>query len=594
MAKWWRVLVVACALVGAACGGGGGSDDDGAFLSPDEATTTITTVTTVPPPTTTVPPFDVSADGVFFAPVPPQPAGAPETLPDGSEDYWQLFEDPAAWRDVAAQIDGVKIHGWMFRFYFTNEQIRTIIAGLEELGLPLIVEMEPLPHPDPDECDHNESFEGPFEIETLRRIRGLGGTVAAIAIEQPHTFATLLDEPGSCRYPIERTIEEVVKWVEEAREIFPGVPVGSIEGVWDWSEAEHFATWLDAYEARSGEPFAFIHVDPFWTRPDWPEVVRKIEKIADDRGVPFGLLYNGLVAEVEPEWLPLVAERVVTYEEHYDGSPNHTSLQSWDPWPDRVLPTDDIAAFTHMIPRYLAPRLAFEELSLADGTGRLVTEDGDPAVGFTVEGRVRAYDGRPQTMTLRGTVPEGAEVGRILMRINTEDATPGDADLLVHQVSFTEGGGAELVTNGAFDVGLASWEVYGAPAGDVRVVADVLGSALSIEATIAQPTQVEGIDFAVTPGTPFELTVTVGVPLESAETATIGVGFFAGGAEFDRRNIYVAPDWQTAATAVTDADGRFTLSPGGVLDGRADVEVSTPGDLDHLPAWVSFAAEGSG
>lgn len=597
MAKNRRTLVlIVLALLAAACGGGGADPADEVVL-PDDATTTITTVTTVPlapdsTTTTTTVPAELALDGVWFAPVPPQPAGAPPTLPDGSEDYWQLFEDPDAWRSVAARIEAVKIHGWMFRFYFTDEQVETIIAGLDDLGLPLVVEMEPLPHPDPAECEHGESFEGPFELDTLRRIARLGGTVDAIAIEQPHTFATLLDEPGSCRYPLERTLEEVVKWIDEARTIFPDVPVGSIEGVWDWSEPEDFAVWLDAYEARSGEPFAFIHVDPFWTRDDWPEVVREIEKIADARDVPFGLLYNGLVSEVEPEWLPLLAERVVTYEERFDGSPDHGVLQSWDPWPDRVLPSDDIEAFTHMIGRYLAPRVSFSDVSAADGTGRLVTSDGDPAVGLAVEGRVRAYDDRPQTITLRGVVPESAEVARVLLRVNTEDAIPGDADIVVHDVVFREDGGDDLVPNGSFASGLSSWAVYGEPVGEVRVVDDVLGPALSIDARPDQPTQLDGAEFVVTPGAEFELVATFGAPVASADTATISVGFFSGGSEFERRNIFVGPVWQTLATAVSDADGRFSLSPSDVLGGVADVELATPGDLTRLPASVSFAAEG--
>ena len=196
MTARWRVLVVVAALIAAACTDGEGGLDSTEVLLPDDATTTITTVTI--DPSVTVPPgFDVADSGVWFAPVPPRPATSPDTLPDGSEDYWQLFEDPDSWRDVAGELDAIKIHGWMFRFVFTDEQIETIIAGLDDLGLALIVEVEPLDPPDPSECRHSESFEGPFELATLRRIERLGGTVAAIAIEQPHTFATLSDEPGA-------------------------------------------------------------------------------------------------------------------------------------------------------------------------------------------------------------------------------------------------------------------------------------------------------------------------------------------------------------------------------------------------------------
>ena len=67
----------------------------------------------------------------MFAPVPPWHRGVPESLPDGAEDFWQLFEDPSSWADVATEIDAVKLHGWMFRFSFSDDQVRTVIEGLE-------------------------------------------------------------------------------------------------------------------------------------------------------------------------------------------------------------------------------------------------------------------------------------------------------------------------------------------------------------------------------------------------------------------------------------------------------------------------------
>ena len=391
-----------------------------------------------------------------------------------------------------------------------------------------------------------------------------------------------------------------MKFVDEARSIFPGLPVGSIEGVWVSTEAEDFAVWLDAYETRTGEPFAFIHVDPDWTRRDWPEVVRKIEKIADDRDVPFGLLYNGLVSQDEAEWLPLLAERVATYEDRFDGTPDHAVLQSWDPWPDRVLPTDDIAAFSHMIRRYLEPRLRFEEVTLGSdiAVGRIVSVSGEPAADLPVEGRMRPFDDRPQTVTATGVVPPGTTRAIGLIRANAEDATPGEADVLVHDLVFRVDDSENLIPNGSFDAGLNFWAPYTLVAGEavpvetVTAVVDVVGPALRIRARADQPTYVDGPQFDVVAGERYSFSVTFGADVDTADTVTVAIGFVGAAAEFDRRTIFLAPSWQTVATDVTDFDGRFDLRATGSFDGFAEIEIATPGDLTRIPARVLFGVDG--
>ena len=141
---------------------------------------------------------------------------------------------------------------------------------LNRHGIPLIIEAEPLDPPDPSECDHTESFEGPAEIETAQKLKALGVEIATYGIEQPYHFAHLLQGPGACGYEVDRIVDDLVAWVAELREVYPVVAVGSIEGLWSdpMTTAQDYEIWLDSYEQAAGEPFAFQHIDINWSRPD--------------------------------------------------------------------------------------------------------------------------------------------------------------------------------------------------------------------------------------------------------------------------------------------------------------------------------------
>lgn len=111
----------------------------------------------------------------MFAPVPLRPADKPDfPNPDGSSDYMEIFEPDAPWVDALDVLTGFKIHGWMVKHYLTDEELVTIDTYLRSVGVPLIIKAEPLTPPDPNECQHSESFEGPYELESLQRLRRFG------------------------------------------------------------------------------------------------------------------------------------------------------------------------------------------------------------------------------------------------------------------------------------------------------------------------------------------------------------------------------------------------------------------------------------
>jgi len=304
---------------------------------------TITTATHGDLAQAAQPPETIDEDGptVFFGPVPPRPASLPKwPTPDGSSDYMALFAPGAEWATAAAKVDYFLIHSWMVRHYLTDAELLTISRRLDDLGIKLAIEAEPLTPPDPERCDHSESYEGPYELENLRRLDDLRIEVALIAVEQPFSFGHLLQDDRACKYEVDHVAAEVAEWANDARRIYPGVPIGSVEGLSTkyGTSPDNLQIWLNAFEMAFGEPFAFLHLDVDWRWEVWPALAIDIGQMAASNDIPFGIIYNGeptTGSVTSEEWLQSAAKRMAIYETNFFGSPDNVIIQSWTERPER-------------------------------------------------------------------------------------------------------------------------------------------------------------------------------------------------------------------------------------------------------------------
>ena len=595
-----RILssVLVLAIVAAACGGGDSSSND---TAPDSTPTTTAPTTTEAPTTTTEAPrpqpvFDPAADQLILGPVPPRPADKPDfPTPDGSEDYMALFEPGAPWATALDQLTGFKIHSWMVRHYLTDEELITIDAFLRDAGVPLIIEAEPLDPPDPTVCEHSESFEGPYEIENLQRLADLDVHVAAVAFEQPYTYGVLWTGEGRCEYTLERTVLEVADWITEVKAIYPDSVVGSIEGLWLDHEdpVANYATWLDGFAEITGQPLPFIHVDVDWRRPDWVEVLRGIEAVADERDVPFGVLYNGTLdsAPTSEAWLQLTAERIAAYEGVGGGTPQHVNLQSWVDLPDQLLPDDDTGAFTHLLRRYRGTRSDIVDLRVesTDGVdeivGSVIDADGAPLAGQSVTVGIVPSHGSASTTVHTGVVPADSDQALVMVRVHVEGAQVGDTDVRVLEITYTEDGGENLVPNADFASGLSMWAPAGDPIGGVALESRGGGHELRLVASPEQEIFINGGAFPVTAGAEYTFSVTMVGTEASVDTAAVAVGFLLEGeptTEVERLSLpyrLVATDLD----AVLSDDGGVFRVPVTVDVAGADVRASVTGDAQTWP-----------
>lgn len=577
-----------------------------------EDTTESTTSTTAKPTTTTTTEAPVAvdplstADGprLFFGAMPPKPASVDYRIPLGSTDYFELFEPDAPWADALENIDMFRLHAFQMRHYLSDEQLRLIIDWLDKHEIPLLFETEPLQPVDPDECDHSESFEGPYDLEMARRFKDLGGTIDVVAIEQPFTFAHKLEGPRVCHYTLERIVGEVTDYMAEMHTLFPGVPMGSIEGLVrsPVSTPDDMALWLDSYEEFAGEPFAFLHIDVDWSVPGWADILLGIEQVADERGVPFGVFYNGAQETTAEQWLQLAAHHFSEFETVAAGTPDHVTLTTWVDQPDRVLPDDDLGAFTSLINRYAGTRTTLDGLEFTPATddtparvqGRLVDADGVGLGGQTVEVSLVEDDPTAATAVMTGVVPADATEAAILTRANVEGAISGTTRFRLYDVQYHEGDGPNLVPNGDHSNGGQFWYIDGAPIGGAAVVASDadlgVGSTnmLSVDASPGQIVFVNGESFPVTPGAAFEFRATYAFDPSVDGIGTVEVAFLNPDT---RTTIRVQPIDQPVEPVTTDGSGAFVVELPEVF-GAGTVELHAPGGLDTWPALGSIRLDG--
>lgn len=600
---WTTVAVpfLVLALVAAACGGGGGDvaapDGSSAPAGSSSAPATDATTTTATSTTTTRPPIDAEAllakdPLVIFNAFPPRPVGEDGNLPAGQRDWDELWKPGAPWQTALSHVDVYRLHAFQVRRYLSDAQLITLFAFLREHGIALMFETEPLEPPDPAECAQNESFEGIYDREMAQRIADLGGRIDIIAVEEPYHFGHLLDTPTACRYTVERVVDEVRNHVEGIREIFGRhIPVGSIEPIWQSPRTtpDDMAIWLDTYRERAGEPFAFLHVDPDWTRPDWADVAAGIASVADARDVPFGILYTAGEQPDGATWMQAMAENAAELEQVHGVRPQHVSIQSWFAWPDHDLPETDPTALTSGLVRYFGDRVG---LTLEQGDEGLVASlsghDGDPVAGATLSVGMTPIGRGVSTQTVEGTVPDGATEAVALVRANAEDARVGEVDATLVDLSYSENGGPNLIPNGDFARGRDGWPGHGDPPGQVTAVTGTFGSGLELEATPEQNIFLDGTAFPVTAGSPFELTATYEISEAAADTVVISVEFLGQA----RANVFAHLTSADVGDVITDADGRAVIPSGMLTSTPASVTVRYTGDLTHWPASASLTVGG--
>jgi hypothetical protein len=537
---------------------------------------------------------------IWFGPLDPAPPDSNRPY-SGALDYFDLFQPEAPWRQAASGIHVFKLYGGWLDRAATIPELEAIVADLQRRGLGIAFEGGPLT-PTAQCTGVIEGFAGPVEGgNAARKLQQAGGTLHYVDLEHPYDAVKFSGAPVACSYAPERAAQDVRRYVEAIRAIFPGAQFGAVETA--NHDVQEVATWVEAYRAVLGEDLAYFSFDLNYHRPNWAAEARAIEDYLRSRGIEFGLFYRGDEdAGSDAEWVATAEARFVEYEVVAGGQPDRVILQSWHPHPERLLPETDPTTFTALINRYLRQRtvLALDAQPSAAGglelAGSLQEASGAQLPGASVELSLTPLDGAGlvSDYTLVGTVPSGAVQADVGYRVNTECDCSGPSEFTLYEVRYSEGvDGPNRVPNPRFANGLEGWGVWGS--GSANLVASDQGSgrALHVRAGPDQDAAINSGRFAVQAGAEFRLTFVARVAPRSPGSGYFDVIFLGPSREVRRFQIPLQAATLALGQTAADGAGHFVL----VLDQAPDQPTALrawyPGDGQRWPSYAEIVV-GSG
>jgi F5/8 type C domain len=385
--------------------------------STNRPTTTATYPATPPAqptasPTLNPPPQNLDQIPLYwFAPLPPMPTSAGRPF-IGSEDFMALFKPDSPWKEAASHIQVFKLYGEWVAYHASDAELRQVVQDLEQRRLALAVEAGPLNAS--SSCGEGvESFAGVEEgLRIAQRIKQAGGTLHLIALDEPYFFGHFYDGPHTCRWTDQYIAQQVGKYIQAMRTVFPDVRVGDTEPLADGAGAAQYQAWIVAFQAVNGYNLDFLHLDVDWNKPNWPQQVKAIEEFGKVRGVPVGLIYTGNWLDANDEaWISIAGERVKQYEIATEGKLEHVLFQSWHDKPDRVLPESDPYTFTGFIRNYFEDKSRLGLRQTGAGANLAYHKPVRFSTTLPGNGGELAVDGNPGTWWSAGaSAPQWIEV----------------------------------------------------------------------------------------------------------------------------------------------------------------------------------------
>jgi len=191
--------------------------------------------------------------------------------------------------------------------------------------------------------------------------------------------------------------------------------------------------------------------------------------------------------------------------------------------------------------------------------------------------------------SLTGTVPAGASLANVGLRVNLECGCNGESDFRLYDVAYRAGEGtANLVPNSGFGDRLGSWGAWGSA--PLRVLPSDWGSGrmLHVSATAGQDLGLNSASFAVTAGEAYRVTFTARVSASSAGSGYFALFFLTPQGEVSRQIINLGPGSVPLGEAVTGAQGEYSLSLGSLEAGHYLLEAGFAGNGQYFPAWTSL------
>ena len=510
----------------------------------------------------------------------------------GSVDYLDLFVPGAAWTTASSRIQVFKMYTQMlspsFPGSFSDATLQQIFSYLNNHHIALAVEFPPL-IPTAACGIGVEGFAGEQGLPVATRIQQLGGNLQYLAFDEPfYHGGVLYPGPNGCHWTPQQIAADAMQSVNQIRTMFPNVIVGDIEPVPGGSNwLSQYTAGIDAWRALTGAPFAFFHFDVNWGI-SWKPSVESLREALQQRGIPFGMIYNGWATDLsDAQWMAGAENHYVEWEAQGGAIPSQVIFQSWYPYPQHVLPETDPTALTYLIDSYFRQRTKLSlNISFSQGSGSLVDTQGAPIVSapITLTAQATTGAGTVANYVLNGTVPASINQAVIQICVN-ECGDTGTTDINVYGFQYTGSGGQTSLN---FANGLAGWGVQPNGTAVVQPSSDANGPSIQISATATQQTFVNSGPLTVIPGDSYSLSVRARVSPMSAGSGQFALVYLAAsGMEVSRATIDFAPPTSTLGTAQTASDGTYSIAFGPLNPASFQLQAGYAGTSALWPAFAS-------
>lgn len=207
------------------------------------------------------------------------------------------------------------------------------------------------------------------EMQAFRRIKEAGGTVEYIALDSPFAHTLKNGMPNACNFTLEEASYQLAAYIRTVRSYFPDVKIGIIEPV-PWYTVQEFqnnndVNYGDLIELldtsltildKRGQEITFFHADSpyeynlYLSRGQGWSKMRKLQEIAQSRGLRFGLIFNsergGGISDQR-----FFEETLLSWQNHVNTGqiPDDIILQSWYWYPREWLPMDKPYTYTNLL-----------------------------------------------------------------------------------------------------------------------------------------------------------------------------------------------------------------------------------------------------
>ena len=274
--------------------------------------------------------------------------------PNGSGHYTELLQSASGWPTTVKNVKVFKISN-QFAVFASDAEFSKLIEGTKRLNLQIA--MEGLMLTSSDRCGaHVEGYSGPGAIlRAAQRIKKYGAKLSYIAMDSVLIFGHEYSGPNACRDSIESLAAQVAQKVAQAQSVFPDIQVGDIEPIGNprpgW--LTDITEWTKDYQAAIGTPLAFFQFDVDWNHPNWPQQLKAGADLIQSLGIPIGVTYNGTKVETSSgAWVAKAVEHFRRVEGELKIHPSIAVIQSWNLYPEKMIPETDPEALTYVIREY--------------------------------------------------------------------------------------------------------------------------------------------------------------------------------------------------------------------------------------------------